>query len=591
MYPTIKGVFMKKFGKLVGIILIVAAIVCSMASCELFDDEKPTSTEVTGVSLNKSTLTLNAGGSETLTVTVSPSTAVNKSVYWISDTPNKVSVSQSGVVTGLSAGSATITVTSVDGGKTATCTVTVSPSSGITKVTLNKQSTSLLVGGTETLYAEVTPEEASNKTVTWSSSAPAIASVNSSGVVTAVAAGSATITVTSAADQSKTATCAVTVSATAVDVTSVAVNKSTLTLNVGGSETLTATISPTSATNQNVTWSSNNTSVATVTSNGKVTAVSAGSATITVTSDANQSKTATCTVTVSASTQTQTITVDIIGTPEVGGDVLVADVQKNFAGTVAYQWLAGGVEIPGENYYEYTPDIETAGKSVKVKVSCAGKTAESPAKSVPTVTYTVKLAGYGNMLFGGLEIVNSKGESRGFSIPYGNGFTSQWYADSVAIPGTQNSEMYAISGADAGKTITIKVTGLGQTVTSGTFSVDPAQGLHIDWTNGTSLSDADLMPIIQEVQEAYDSNLNGCKDAIDSYAEPWCIEFYDNQRGAEIFKNMLIIYFSLEKYGTFSTTTKSVRLNEIGQELKDLASLAGSGNGGGGGSGSGGSGG
>jgi len=82
----------------------------------------------------------------------------------------------------------------------------------VTSVTLNKTSTSLVVGGTETLTATVSPSTATDKTVTWSSSASSVAIVNSStGVVTAVAVGSATITAT--AGVNKTATCAVTVTA------------------------------------------------------------------------------------------------------------------------------------------------------------------------------------------------------------------------------------------------------------------------------------------------------------------------------------------------------------------------------------------
>ena len=162
----------------------------------------------------------------------------------------------------------------------------------VTGVTLNKSSTSIIVGASETLIATVEPNDATNKDVTWESSNTNIATVTSAGVVTGVAGGTATITVTTA-DGSKTATCSVTVN---VPVTGVTLNKSSITLNAGSSETLTATIAPSNASNKNVSWKSSNTSVATVTSAGKVTGVASGTATITVTT-ADGSKTAKATVT------------------------------------------------------------------------------------------------------------------------------------------------------------------------------------------------------------------------------------------------------------------------------------------------------
>lgn len=83
---------------------------------------------VTSIALNKSTLTLSIGDSETLTVTFSPANASNKQLTWISSAPEVASVDLSGKVTGVSAGPATITATSVDGQKEDICTVTVSGS-------------------------------------------------------------------------------------------------------------------------------------------------------------------------------------------------------------------------------------------------------------------------------------------------------------------------------------------------------------------------------------------------------------------------------------------------------------------------------
>ena len=255
---------------------------------------------VTGVTLNKTSLTLEAGQDETLTATVAPSNADNKDVSWSSNNPSVASVDQTGKVSAISAGTAIITVTTADGNKTATCNVTVTaPAAQIPVTAISLDATATVgIGSTITLAVTYTPADANQgKAVTWTTADAGIAIVNN-GVVTGVSAGTVAITATSTTDPSITATCNVTVQAIAV--TDVSLNKSSLSLQIGGNETLTATVAPDNATNKNITWESSNTAVATV-NNGKVTGVAAGTATITVTTvDGN--KTATCTVTVTAGT-------------------------------------------------------------------------------------------------------------------------------------------------------------------------------------------------------------------------------------------------------------------------------------------------
>ena len=171
---------------------------------------KPASVPVTGVKLNTETLELFTGNTATLTATVEPDNATNKNVTWQSDNANVATV-QNGTVNAVGAGEATITVTTEDGGKTATCAVTVTAATvPVTGVTLNKTSTSLYVGDTETLTATVQPGNASNQTVTWSTSDASVATVEN-GVVRATGRGTATITVTTV-DGGFTADCTVTVS-------------------------------------------------------------------------------------------------------------------------------------------------------------------------------------------------------------------------------------------------------------------------------------------------------------------------------------------------------------------------------------------
>ena len=167
-----------------------------------------TNVPVTGVSLNTSTLNLIEGGTGTLIATVEPNNATNRNVTWESSNTSVATVDANGLVTAVSAGTATITATA--DGKSATCTVTVTAATvPVTGVTMNKTSTSLYVGDTETLTATVAPDNATNRAVTWASSNPSVAKVEN-GVVTALACGTAVITATTQ-DGNHTATCAVTV--------------------------------------------------------------------------------------------------------------------------------------------------------------------------------------------------------------------------------------------------------------------------------------------------------------------------------------------------------------------------------------------
>jgi len=166
----------------------------------------------------------------------------------------------------------------------------------VTGVSLDKVTETITVGGTSQLTATVDPADASNQSVTWASDQETVATVNSSGLITAVSEGTANITV-STVDGSYTAACAVTVNAATVAVTGVSLDKVTETITVGGTRQLTATVDPADASNQSVTWASDQETVATVNSSGLITAVAAGTATITV-STVDGSYTAACIVTV-----------------------------------------------------------------------------------------------------------------------------------------------------------------------------------------------------------------------------------------------------------------------------------------------------
>jgi alpha-tubulin suppressor-like RCC1 family protein len=175
---------------------------------------EPEIVKVTGVSLNQGNLALTVGQTGKLTATVTPGDAANKEVSWASSKPAVATVDGAGNIRAVAAGTAKITVTTLDGGFTANCLITVQkPEPVVVKVTgvsLNKGELALTVGQSEKLTAAVSPSNAANKEVSWASSKPAVATVDGAGNIRAVAAGTAKITVTTL-DGAYTASCMVNV--------------------------------------------------------------------------------------------------------------------------------------------------------------------------------------------------------------------------------------------------------------------------------------------------------------------------------------------------------------------------------------------
>jgi uncharacterized protein YjdB len=245
----------------------------------------PSASVTVGQSVNLNAQTLDATGA----------VLTGRAVTWSSSNTAIATVSQSGGVTGVAPGVATITATSE--GKSGTSTITVS-AVPVASVTVAPPTLSLQTGQTGTLTA--TTRDASNnvltgRAVTWSSSNTGVATVAPNGTVTAAAPGSATITATS---EGKSGTAAVTV--TAVPVASVTVAPTTASLTTGGTQQATATprdAQGNALDGRTITWQSANTGVATVSPTGLITAVAPGNTSVTATSEG---KTGTVTVTVTA---------------------------------------------------------------------------------------------------------------------------------------------------------------------------------------------------------------------------------------------------------------------------------------------------
>ena len=256
----------------------------------------------TGISLDKTSLSFSdvyGSTSETLTATISPDNAANKSVTWKSSNSTVATVSSTGVVRPKGYGTATITATTSDGTNlSATCDVVVNVA---TSVTLDQ--TALFFKPSDVpqqLTATVLPESAANRNVQWTTSDSNVATVSSTGVVTPKGSGTATITATTTDGTAKEAKCAVTV---AVVTTSISLDKTSLLFNdLFSTKTLTATVLPDNTANKTVTWESSNTAVAEVSGSGVVTPKGYGTAIITATTTDGSNMSATCDVTVKVAT-------------------------------------------------------------------------------------------------------------------------------------------------------------------------------------------------------------------------------------------------------------------------------------------------
>jgi len=199
-----------KFSKVSGLLGIAISLLLLGLSC---DNTNPTSNNstvsVTGVTVKTATTVL-LGNTEQLTATVAPNTATNKAVTWASVNNSVATVSSTGLVTGLAAGTSVIMVTTVDGGFTAQCLVTISSTMvSVTGVSISS-SASVGIGATEQLTATITPSTATNQGLTWTSANHAVATVSSTGLVTGIAVGTSVVTVTTL-DGNHTAQCLVTV--------------------------------------------------------------------------------------------------------------------------------------------------------------------------------------------------------------------------------------------------------------------------------------------------------------------------------------------------------------------------------------------
>ncbi len=271
---------------------------------DVIDDGK--TVVATEVTLNQEEISLKEGSSYTLSATVSPENTTNKNVTWKSNNDTVASVDASGNVSAKKAGNAEITVTTSNG-IISVCKVTVyeepEPDSPPVedeptvdenqRITLNISNVTLKINDTLRLVETVTPNNNVTE-VTWESSNNEVATVDG-GLVTAVGTGSTTIT--AKLPNGSSATCIVSVANNVVKVLQVSLNVTQVNLKINGSTQLTAKVVPANATNKTITWSSSDSSIARVDSNGRVTGLKAGTVKITAKASNGVSAKATVVVT------------------------------------------------------------------------------------------------------------------------------------------------------------------------------------------------------------------------------------------------------------------------------------------------------
>ncbi|QTD79391.1 putative structural protein [Escherichia phage vB_EcoM_fHy-Eco03] len=239
---------------------------------------------VTSIELDAYAKTIEEGQSFQLNATVLPENADDKTLRWASDNPDVATVSNSGLVIALKAGTANITAT--NNVVSNPCIVTVTPPViHVTGITLDENSINHVKGDTKQLEAYVVPTNATNKAVSWSSSDTSIATVDDTGLVTCVDVGTATITAKTV-DGGYDATCSVKVIPAIVRVTGVTLDQDgPLDLEINDTQQLSATVTPDDATDKTVVWDTTDANVLIVSAEGLVTCVGEGIASITVTTN------------------------------------------------------------------------------------------------------------------------------------------------------------------------------------------------------------------------------------------------------------------------------------------------------------------
>ncbi|MGN1117045.1 MAG: Ig-like domain-containing protein [Acutalibacteraceae bacterium] len=346
--------------------------------------------KITSMTMNYTSKTINTGSSLKLKVTAKPSNATTQTYTWKTSNSKIATVSSTGTVKALKAGTVTIAAYATDGsGKKATCKITVKDVP-VSSIKLSKTKATLYPGASLTLKATVSPTNATVPTVKWTTSDSTAATVSSTGVVKAVKAGkTATITATATDGSGKKATCKITVGTYAKEITVTCDEANTSSWYLGKTAKLTATVSPENTTNKNVTWSSDNPNYISVDADGNVKVIKLKKSllgkvletTATITATAADGSGVKGTYKVSA---VEYIALSSIAFPDTVKDVMYVGQSSNLGVTIE----PINASERGISYTSSDPSIITVDGSGNVKALKAG-TATITAASVYDASKTV----------------------------------------------------------------------------------------------------------------------------------------------------------------------------------------------------------
>ncbi len=331
------------------------------------------------VTVSPSSVTLGLGEQRALSAAVQAEAGVSTEVRWRTSNASIASVSASGVVTAVAYGATTVSAISLaDSTRRAAATIIVSPA--VSSMAITPATSTVVLGDVRRLAATVLGDVGVSTAVIWRTSNPAIASISGMGDVTALAVGSTTITAIAAGDTTKRATASVTVRTAPT----VAVSPSTLVLSLAEQRTLVAAVTADQGLSTAVTWHSSNAAVASVTTDGEVTATGFGTTTISAIAVADTTRHASSTVTVRP-------TVQAVSVAPASAAILVGQTMQ-LSPTVSVQGsLSAAVSYRSSN--EAVAVVSGSGLVTARAAGNATITALSSADTTKRATSTISVSG------------------------------------------------------------------------------------------------------------------------------------------------------------------------------------------------------
>lgn len=410
------------------------------------------------LTLDQTALALKVGKTAQLKVTLEPDSVTDPTILWTSSDEKIATVSADGLITAVQPGKATITATAkANSSVKASCEVTVEaavvPVSGINL----GGDQAIQVGQTINLTAEITPSDATNKKVTWTSSNPTAATVDDVGKVTALAPGETTVTATAADGSGVNGNCRITVSAAQIAVTGIELDKTSLELTVGDTTVLTASVTPGDASDKSVNWSTSEEKIAAVDQQGQVRACAPGTATITA--KTSNGKTAVCVVTVKAAPIKATgVTLDQIEIELTVGDEhrLTATVEPAAEADQTVKWSSDHEEIATVDQNGNVIARAEGNAKIKAETPDGAYSAECEVIVSPV---SVEISGVAldqkelSLLVGETETLTASLLPEGVEDP---GLTWKWESTSPGIAAVENNgKVTAVGIGTAEITITV----------------------------------------------------------------------------------------------------------------------------------------